>query len=208
MKTMLLLATAVGLSALLSGELVAQRCQNRPARRDPTCCAGLAQPSPAACAPAAQCGPRQRRSQAAPACVADCKLSAADPAPVRALQTDYVERLQQALAIEIESRLWYDAAAKAVGLRRYANLARAEQHHETAIRALITKLGAEPREPKPSAIEPVTDRAQADAHCAAIERKVIELYRSLIADCPDDTMRPVLEHIQVANHRHLAVVGG
>jgi rubrerythrin len=73
---------------------------------------------------------------------------------------------------------------------------------------VITAFGAKPVEPKPAEVVAPKTLAEADGHCRGIEQKVIEFYDKLIADCPDEGIRQVLQRIQTANHRHLQAVGG
>lgn len=120
----------------------------------------------------------------------------------------YVARLQEALQREYRALSHYEAATAAFpGVRRFANLARAERCHADAIRTLIEKLGAKPLADATTKTAAPRTAAEADAAAAAIEAEVIDFYAQLLEDCPDPNILPVLERIQAANRRHLAAVG-
>ena len=129
--------------------------------------------------------------------------------PVKPASPEYLKRLQTALESELYARDYYAAAAKALpGVRRFSNLARAEANHAAAITSAITTLGGKPVQQQKVAIAVPSSVAAADAHCTEIELYVIAMYKGLIKDCPDGGVKQKLERIQVANYRHLQVVGG
>lgn len=131
------------------------------------------------------------------------------PKPTKPAKPEYIERLQKALASELYARDYYAAAAKSLkGVRRFSNLSGAEERHAKAIRSVITAFGGKPVEPEQLKVVAPKTLAQADEHCREIERKVIQFYEKLIADCPDEGIKQVLQRIQTANHRHLQAVGG
>ena len=129
--------------------------------------------------------------------------------PVKPATPAYLKRLQTALESELYARDYYAAAALALpGVRRFSNLTRAEANHAAAVTSAMTKLGGKPvQQQKVAIVVPLTVQ-QADAHCTEIELYVIEMYKGLIKDCPDDGVKEMLKRIQKANYRHLQVVGG
>jgi bacterioferritin (cytochrome b1) len=134
----------------------------------------------------------------------DC-LDPKDPAPEKASEA-YLASLQSTLEKELYARDYYLAASKALKVRRYGNLARAEQNHADAIAAAITRLGSTPTVSHDEEVKTPATSAEADAECTKIENTVIEVYTGLIKDCPDDAVLGVLENIQRSNRRHLAAV--
>ncbi|MEN8150345.1 MAG: DUF2202 domain-containing protein [Planctomycetota bacterium] len=120
---------------------------------------------------------------------------------------EYLARLQATLEEELYARDYYRAAFDALdGYRRFGNLSRAEQNHADAIQKAIVRLGGKPvnRQTRKIAVPDTVEAA--DSECEAVEKKVIEIYAGLIADCPDEIVKKSLERIQEANRRHLAAV--
>ena len=129
--------------------------------------------------------------------------------PVKPATAKYLSRLQVALESELYARDYYAAAAKALpGVRRFSNLTQAEANHAAAITSAITKFGGKPVQQQKVAIVAPKSVEQADAHCTEIELYVIEMYKGLIKDCPDEGIKKKLKRIQAANFRHLQAVGG
>lgn len=117
--------------------------------------------------------------------------------------------LKSALEDELYARDYYLAAAKALpGVRRFANLARAEQNHADMVAAMIRALGGQPDLERTRAVETPETLAAADTECRKIENHVIEAYARLIKEAPADPIRTALSRIQTSNQRHLAAVGG
>jgi len=131
-----------------------------------------------------------------------------DPAapPQEPASAEFLADLQSTLAKELYARDYYLAASKALKVRRYGNLARAEQNHADAIAAAITRLGGTPTLAHDEEVKTPATSAEADAECTKIENTVIEVYAGLIENCPDDAVRKVLTNIQRSNRRHLAAV--
>ena len=120
----------------------------------------------------------------------------------------YLVRLQGVLAKELYARDYYKKAVAGTGIRRFQNLARAEQNHANGIAAAIVYLGGKPVLKHNSKIKVPANWTAADAECQAIEKTVIVLYKGLIKDCPDPELLPLFKKIQASNHRHLRAVGG
>lgn len=125
-------------------------------------------------------------------------------APSAPAKESLADRLQKALAHEFRARDFYRAAAQRFEVRRYGNLATAEQHHVDALTAVIVAAGAKPVTDAGVAIEVPTTIAATDARAEELERDMIAIYRELIASVDDQSVRAVLERIQAANFRHLA----
>ncbi len=213
--------TTFCLSAILAVDLPAQRhaaCSGARLRtRAGTVDSGRTEPgNPGRCAPlqadrcAAPIGAMPRCANGAPRASARGKDvgAPAGRTTTEPVTAAYVERLQLALALESDARREYEAAAAAFAVPRFANLARAEQRHEEAIRGLIASLGGTPKAATATAGRAGPDLANATARAVAIETHVIAVYAGLIADSPDPAVTAVLERIQMANRRHLAAVRG
>lgn len=116
---------------------------------------------------------------------------------------DITTMLQRTLANEYFARDLYRAANERFADRRFANLARAEQHHIDAVTAILTAAGTEPVTTSGREIRlPDTLRAAEEA-AADQERTMIADYDALLARVDDAAVRPTLERIQLANRRHL-----
>ena len=155
-------------------------------------------------------GPDQRRmrgrglAQATAACQPPTPAPAATAAPVATLPPTLVVQVQGTLADEFLARDFYLAAAERFGDRRFANLARAEQHHVDALTTLLRGAGAEPVAAATHAIELPADRAAVEATAAEHERAMIAAYDVLLAAPVAAPVHAVFERIQNANRRHLA----
>lgn len=154
------------------------------------------------------------------ACGVDCPLATAcggsvavpvastkEPATARDRLT---ARLQEALASEYRARDFYRAADERFGLRRYRNVAAAEQHHVDALTALLIARGATPVTEIADQLAVAATIAATDAKAAAVERAQVAAYEALLAAVEAPQERAVLERIQSANFRHLqaATSGG
>ena len=151
-------------------------------------------------------GQDQGRRVSNSTCCGGCAGSAVSAAPTVSL--DYLRRLQATLEEELFARDFYAAAARATGMQRHRNLARAEEHHAQAIATAIESLGGQAVREHGRELPDGSDPAQADRVSREIEQRVIEVYTGLIEDCPDPDLLPILRNIQAANHRHLQAVGG
>lgn len=145
-----------------------------------------------------------QRQGAAQGCAAQTAFADLEPA-----SEAYLAALASALEDELYARDYYLAAAKALpGVRRFSNLARAEQNHANMVAAMIRALGGQPDLERTRAVETPETLAAADTECRKIENHVIEAYARLIKEAPADPIRTALSRIQASNHRHLAAVGG
>ena len=136
---------------------------------------------------------------------------AASDGPPSAEVAAFVERLRDALGKEIFASNYYLAASDALGNAgppRFERLARAEQNHSEAIRRAILLLGGEVVEPEALPVAAPKTLNEAYEGGLDIERTVIDLYKGLIRDCPDERVLWILENIQAANQRHLGAFGG
>jgi bacterioferritin (cytochrome b1) len=129
------------------------------------------------------------------------RTTATVPAP-------YLKRLQSILGEELYARDYYQAASKAFGARKFANLSRAEQRHADAIASAIHYLGGKPVLSHSRPIVVPKTAAESERVCQDIEKLVIKEYKGLIQDCPDPALLKMLNSIQSANQRHLQAVGG
>jgi len=130
-----------------------------------------------------------------------------DETEAKPASKEYLARLQATLEEELFARDYYRSAYESLdGFRRFGNLSRAEQNHADAIAAAIERFGGKPVLSHSQKIIVPDSVAAADAVCTVIEKKVIKIYKGLIRDCPDETVRKSLERIQQANYRHLSVV--
>ena len=149
---------------------------------------------------------------AVPVCPGRAMAAAAPASQPESAKDVLTDRLQKALVQEFRSRDFYRAAAQRFELRRYTNLASAEQRHVDALTAVIAAAGAKPVTEAVDAIEVPATTAVTDARAEQLERDTIEIYRELIEHVDDQKVRAVLERIQAANFRHLAAaqngVGG
>jgi len=138
-----------------------------------------------------------------------CAAELTGTTQVKNIPQTYLTRLQSTVEKELYARDYYKAAAAALpGVRRFANLAKAEQNHADAIAAAIRYLRGTPSmKPTIKVVVPKTV-AEADAECRKIELMVIDIYKGLIKDSPDPKVTKVLQRIQSSNYRHLAAVGG
>ena len=134
-------------------------------------------------------------------------------AGTKILPEAYLKRIHTAWLSEIQAQNHYLAASKQVGGRIYQNLARAEGNHARALASILRSQGLR-QDPVPAvekegqAVPVVLDSSKAQLRGIEIEKEVIKFYADLIKDCPDPGIRPILENIQAANHRHLRALGG
>ncbi len=128
------------------------------------------------------------------------------PAPQKppAQSEDTTTLLQRALAAEYFARDFYRAANARFEDRRFANLARAEQHHIDAMTAVVAAAGAVPATTAGREVKLPETLSATEEAAAALERTMIATYDTLLARV-DDGPRPVLERIQRANRRHLGM---
>ncbi|MBM4060171.1 MAG: hypothetical protein FJ265_03605 [Planctomycetes bacterium] len=189
-------------SLLLANALDAQQHRVRAGQTPPTSCEHQ---GPAACCrttcqraqprrgPSARTGAGQQR-----------RVRAATPMAGITVPAALLDQLQGTLASEYEARDFYRAAAGRFGDRRFANLARAEQHHVDALTRLLRAAGAEPVTSAKHELQLPDSRAEAATAAERIERDVIAAYEVLLAADVDAATRQVFERIQAANQRHLA----
>lgn len=138
-------------------------------------------------------------------CVAQKRVAEAATVQER---VDATALLQRTLADEHFARDFYEAANKRFGGRRFANLARAEQHHIDALSGILTAAGTEPVTAAGREVALPTTLAATEQAAARLEETMIATYDTLLARVDDASVRPTLEHIQQANHRHLEATSG